>query len=116
VILENNVVETGEGGDGGDGGRGADGGNGGIGGAGGKGEDVEFSGDGGSGGWGGKGGNGGDGGAGGGGPTIGILLGPDAQATMTNNSFQKLGNPGQRGISGNGTPGNDGEKAETKQL
>jgi hypothetical protein len=111
VTVSNNAVETGNGGRGGNGGSGAAGGAGGTGGAGGGGPQSV----GGRGGTGGQGGTGGPGGAGGGGPTVGIVVGSGSSATMSNNFFT-TGTPGQGGLNGNGVRGNDGEKADTKQL
>lgn len=57
--------------------------------------------------------NGGD--TGGGGPSIGILVGPEAGVTKTGNTFT-IGNPGAGGTSGWGVDAPDGVKAEVHYL
>ncbi len=107
IMIDDNVIETGDGGQGGDAGDGGLGGEGGDGGSGGS----RFGGQG-PGRDGGKGGNGGEGGAGGGGgggPVVGIFEDAGSSSTRTGNRVL-LGMPGDGGLSPGGTNGELGEE------
>jgi hypothetical protein len=113
ILIEDNVIETGNGGAGGDGGEGGPGGEGGRGGSGGA--RFAAQGAGGDGGRGGAGGRGGDGGGGGGGPSIGILEDADSDSTRSRNRIL-LGEPGVGGETFSGENGADGQQAALVKL
>jgi hypothetical protein len=117
ITVTENTISTSQAGGGGDGGQGKTAGGGGAGGAGGPpgGSSPWWAGWGGPGGKGGSGSDGGHGGAGGGGPSIGILVGPDAGVTNSDNTFT-VGNAGQGGTSGWGLGAPAGVKAEVHFL
>jgi hypothetical protein len=107
IMIDDNVIETGEGGNGGDGGDGGLGGAGGEGGFGGS--RFGGQGPGRDGGNGGSGGLGGAGGGGGGGPVVGIFEDAGSSSTRTGNRVL-LGQPGDGGLSPGGTDGEPGEE------
>lgn len=107
IMIDDNVIETGMGGTGGDGGEGGVGGLGGDGGSGGS--RFGGQGPGRDGGKGGNGGLGGAGGGGGGGPVIGIFEDAASSSTRTGNRVL-LGQPGDGGLSPDGTNGEPGEE------
>jgi hypothetical protein len=117
VTVEGNTITTGQGGPGGNGGPGGQGGSGGSGGSGGRFGcwDIWCSGPGGSGGAGGRGGDGGGGGAGGGGPSVGILVGPEAGVTKSGNTFS-LGDAGPGGTIGWGDPAPPGVREDVYYM
>lgn len=107
IMIDDNVIETGDGGNGGDSGDGGNGGSGGDGGSGGS--RFGGQGPGRDGGKGGNGGQGGAGGGGGGGPVVGIFEDAASSSTRTGNRVL-LGLPGDGGLSPDGTDGEPGEE------
>ncbi len=107
IMIDDNVIETGNGGFGGDGGEGGNGGAGGEGGSGGS--RFGGQGPGRDGGKGGDGGQGGAGGGGGGGPVVGIFEDAGSSSTRTGNRVL-LGLPGEGGLSNGGNDGEPGEE------